>query len=246
MGAKQAERPPPETSRIDRFIGIALDTLYPPTCPLCGSAAMDGICAPCLQQLPRVDQPCPCCGTPGRSRLVCGRCQGNPPAYERAIVPFCYAPPLAGLIKQYKYRRKITLAEPLARTLARDLAGRIDTGVLSRPQLIVAVPLHWTRLLQRGFNQSLELAKPLSRELGVPLAPTATSRRRRTSSQVNLSLKHRRNNVRGCFELRRELGGESIAIVDDVMTSGETVNALAETLLEGGARRVQVWALARA
>ena len=133
----------------------------------------------------------------------------------------------------------------MARPLALTLVQEIETAMLHRPDLIVPVPLHWSRLMRRGFNQSLELARHVSAALDIPCAYRAVRRTHRTPPQVGLALGQRLPNVGRSFELRQPMQRQSVAVVDDVVTSGATANALAAALKKGGAIHVQVWALLR-
>jgi ComF family protein len=117
---------------------------------------------------------------------------------------------------------------------------------LSRPDVLLPVPLHRQRLRQRGFNQALELARPVSRRLCIPLDPWLAVRNKATIPQASLSPKDRYRNVRDAFQVKKDVSGLKIAIIDDVMTTGHTANALANTLKKAGAREISVWVFARA
>ncbi len=235
---------PKSMPRIDRCVKIALDALFPMRCIVCNSMDETGLCPSCSAAAPRIDNPCRQCGAavavhPGDIR--CGRCQARPPAFDSTIAPFSYAPPLSEIVHRFKYRRRIALARPLAKILAREIKTR---GVLM-PELMAPVPLHWTRLVRRGFNQSLELCRHLSCELGVPYTRHGVRRIQRTTAQTGLPLRQRRRNVQACFDIRRPLSVKSIAIVDDVMTSGETAQHIASHLVKHGLIHVQCWVLLR-
>lgn len=227
--------------RIDRGVKIVLDALFPTKCVLCNTIDRVGLCTNCLASVDRIHHPCFQCGADCTGPTRCGHCQAKSPDYDFIIAPFRYRPPLAGLIHRLKYQRKSLLARPLARALCREIV-RCN---YSRPQLLIPVPLHWSRLLWRGFNQSVELARHISLGLDIPLSRNLVCRSRRTASQAQLPFKQRRHNVRGCFELRRPLGVTSVAIVDDVVTSGETVNQMSIELKKHGVAQIQVWALLR-
>ena len=227
---------------IDRCVKTVLQAIYPDCCPLCRTLTDGGLCGPCAATVPRLKVQCPVCA----ASLVgtdaeCGRCQRLPPAFDHAVAPFYYGPPLAGLLHGFKYGGRIGLARPLALTLAREIA----TAMQHRPDVIVPVPLHLSRLMRRGFNQSLELARHISAALDIPCSHRIIRRTRRTPPQVGLPLAQRLPNVGRSFALRQPIPGRSVAIVDDVVTSGATANALAAVLKRGGAVHVQVWALLR-
>jgi ComF family protein len=211
-------------------------------CVACNTMDPNGLCPACSVHAPRVGNPCRQCGAsiglPG-GYPVCGRCRRHPPAYDLTVVPFRYAPPLSGVIHRFKYRGRVSNAKPLAKIFSMETATRHNP----RPQLLIPVPLHWTRLIKRGFNQSVELCRHLSAELDIPFDRSAVYRTRRTPPQVELPLSRRRRNVKDCFGLRRQLHVDSVAIVDDVMTSGETMNQMASLLKKHGVTNVQSWAI---
>lgn len=224
--------------RIDRGVKTVMDALYPIHCPLCRQPNPLGICSVCLQGLDRIEFPCPRCGANFRGPGQCGTCQAIAPDYDATLAPFRYGSPLSGLIHQVKYRRKIAFVRPLAALLTHEIIRTASP----RPQLLIPVPLHLSKLLWRGFNQSVEIARYLSAELEIPFDRTLIQRSRRTQAQVSLPFRHRKQNVSGCFGLCRPLDVKSVAIVDDVVTSGETVNQLAGVLKRAGATLIQVWA----
>ena len=242
MTVRSVDGQPKRMPRIDHCVKIVLDALYPSRCFLCSKPAKSGICPACLSGLDRIDSPCPRCGISYSGAGQCGSCQVKTPRYELTVAPFRYSPPLSGLVHQLKYHRKITCARILAKLLVNEIAQSPEP----RPQLLVPVPLHWSRLLWRGFNQSVEIARHLSKDLQIPVDRTLARRIRKTSAQATLPIRQRKRNVKDCFDLRRPLHLRSIALVDDVITSGETVNQLAATLKQPGATLIQVWAPLRA
>ncbi len=155
---------------------------------------------------------------------------------------FRYHPPIDRLIQALKYRDRLDLA----RHLGRMLGTVVQDSTASKPEIIVPVPLHRSRLRRRGFNQSLELARPISHQLGLPLDYLDLKRVRATNSQSQLSLKQRQRNVRNAFACDRALAGKRVALIDDVMTTGATVNAACAALLKTGVKSIEVWVVARA
>ena len=228
--------------RIDRCVKIVLDALYPARCVLCDRLDRIGLCAECLNGLERIEHPCFKCGASCTGPGPCGRCQVQPPAYDITITPFKYHPPLTALVHRFKYPRNVTLARPLANLLSQEIVQRR----YPLPQLLIPVPLHWTRLLWRGFNQSVELARHISSALDIPISRNLVYRNRKTTSQTLLPFRQRQHNISNCFALRRPLNVASVAIVDDVVTSGATVDQMSQELRKKGAAQVQVWALLRA
>jgi ComF family protein len=173
---------------------------------------------------------------------VCGACQKHPPAYATTRAAFRYAAPLDKLVQGLKYHGRLDLSRVLGGYLAEHLRSLNEP----LPDMIVPVPLHRSRLRRRGYNQSLEIARFVSKCLKLPLNWRDARRIRPTAPQTELPRDARRKNVRGAFETSGAFSGQRIAIIDDVMTSGHTVNALAESLLKSGALEVRVWVVARA
>ncbi|OBS08287.1 competence protein F [Acidihalobacter prosperus] len=225
-----------------------LAALYPPVCALCGDAGADGLdlCAGCRADLPRLQRGCPGCGRPLPERAaggLCGRCLRRRPAYATVYAPYRYAPPVDRLIAEFKFRGRLANARLLGELLVR--AARADGR--APPPVLIPVPLHPRRLRGRGYNQSVELARPLARAFGSRLEVDCVRRLRATAPQMSLPAKRRRANVRGVFAMRGgcRLSG-AVAVVDDVMTTGATVDELARVLLRAGAASVEVWSIARA
>lgn len=222
--------------------------LLPGNCPLCAARAPRGrdLCPDCERSLPYLSAVCRRCAAPFHhpeaSGGHCGRCQKQPPAFARAEAAFEYAPPVSQLIQDLKYHRQLYNA----RILGQYLAAHLETRNHQLPDVMVPVPLHPARLRERGYNQALELARPLARRLQLPLKPGAVRRIRATPPQTQLPRKLREKNVRGVFRVDTDVERLRVAIVDDVMTSGHTVNALAACLRKAGAAEVVVWVVARA
>lgn len=163
----------------------------------------------------------------------------HPPAFERTDAPFLYAFPLDRLIQAYKYQGLLACARWFAAAM---LSSRPDDA---RADLLVAMPLAPSRQRERGFNQSLEIARRLSGETGIALSPGAVVRVRDTRPQADLPWDDRSRNVRGAFEATTDLAGKSVIVVDDVMTTGASLDELARTLKRAGAARVENWLVAR-
>jgi len=172
---------------------------------------------------------------------LCARCLAAPPRYERVLAPCLYAPLADRMIRQFKYGGRIEWAAPIGKLLARHV--RAAGGEL--PGALVPVPLHRARLRQRGFNQSLEIARVLAAELGVRLEAACVSKTRHTTPQTALDAKRRRRNLNGAFHLRRRPRAQRVAIVDDVMTTGATVGEMARVLAHAGVAHIEVWVAAR-
>lgn len=220
--------------------------LFPPTCVLCGDSGAGklDLCGACRLDLPHIETACRRCGlpVPATDDARCGRCIANPPRFDRLFSPLQYQPPADWLIHRLKFNARFAHARVLGRLLGDCIEKRHDR----LPQLLIPVPLHTNRLNERGFNQALEIARPLARRFEVPLAAGVCARRQDTPHQLSLPAGERRANVRKAFELTRPLACKHVALIDDVVTTGSTVNELARLLKRGGAVRVDVWAVARA
>lgn len=195
-------------------------------------------CAPCHAALPRLADPC-CrvCALPLTSGEVCGACLAHPPRYDRVHAPFAYVFPVDALIARYKYGGELSLAPVLAAELTGNAPPQADA--------VVPMPLSAARLRERGFNQAHELARIAGRGLRVPVLGHACRRVRDTAPQAALAWKERARNIRGAFVCDADLSGQRIAVVDDVMTTGATLDELARVLKCAGAVEVQGWVVAR-
>lgn len=169
---------------------------------------------------------------------LCGHCLTKPPAFARTIAAFYYRFPIDQLIQSLKYRSQLALA-PI---FAKKLLDCID----ERPDLIIAMPLHPAKLKARGFNQASLIATPIANTLGIEMKNDACHRLRDTPSQTSLPWRERESNVRDAFDCTLDLSGKHIALVDDVLTSGASMNELAGAIQKGGAKKISVWVAARA
>lgn len=220
-----------------------LEWIFPRQCLLCGDrASADEFCLACDRELPRVAHACPVCAMPYTGIGPCGACQKDEPPYRATHALFHYRHPVDRMITRLKFGRRLELAHVLGKMAARDLVGRISQA----PDLVVPVPLHHSRLRERGFSQALEIARPIARAMNLPLESRAVRRARATLPQARLARASRVANVRDAFAVSERLSGRRVAIVDDVMTSGQTVTALAWALRRAGCADVQVWVIARA
>jgi ComF family protein len=210
-------------------------------CVLCGSMSHDGLwCDSCDAALPYLNAPhCPVCALPTRAGEVCGHCLAHPPLFGSTTAIFGYAFPLDKLIQGMKYGEQLALAH----AFAKKMLQRIDKS--NFPDYVIAMPLHPAKLRERGFNQSLLLAATVARELKLKLLPNACRRVRDTPPQSALPWKERKKNVRNAFSCDRDLAGKRVALVDDVLTTGASLNALAEAVSKKGAIEISAWVVAR-
>lgn len=249
----------PRSSIADRLDWM-VDWLYPPRCRACAARIVgpdaDYFCSPCWTKIQRIGHPlCDRCGRPFPDAAgddhTCGGCIARGPQFVRARAWARYPReeneehPLRQAVQKFKYGRKVSLGKPLGRIMARGcrefLAG-------CDAELIIPVPLHPKRLRWRGFNQSVLLARHISRTYAIPMDRFLLRRVKQTAPQTQLNEEERRRNVRGAFALapRRTIENLSVLLVDDVYTSGATVDECSRTLRKNGARQVFVLTLVRA
>jgi len=210
-------------------------------CFLCRGAAAGVLCAACDADLPRLAGPrCPRCALDSPRGAICGRCLSDPPHYDATVAALAYEFPADALVHSLKFRGELALAEYLAGILGRCIAQE-DVREQSVDS-VVPVPLSADRLRERGFNQAVEIARPLARRA---LDLDLCVRERDTPAQMDLPYAERRRNVRGAFRCTRALLGARVAVVDDVMTTGATLDEIAQALKKAGAARVVNWVVAR-
>lgn len=233
----------------ERWGGWLWQQLYPPTCLLCDAAGVNDLdlCADCADEMAQVDGACPCCAAPASSESRdCAHCQTLQPWFSHSFAPFRHEQGMRWLIGRLKYQGQLGIARTLSRLLIGGLVEWLAQHPELRPDLIVPVPLHRSRLRERGYNQAAEIARPAARHLRIPLRLHGVERIRATATQSRLDVRQRAQNLRGAFAVSAPLRGETVAIVDDVMTTGHTASELARCLLDAGAGQVVVWAVARA
>ena len=215
-----------------------------PQCLLCAGASAELICAGCREDLPWNRLACPRCARPlaaGPAR-VCPACLEREPAFEHALAAFRYETPVDQAVQRLKYGADFLAARWLGEALAQAAAARPSP----LPQVLVPVPLHARRLRSRGYNQALELARALARRLDVEVRPQLAQRLRATEDQIGKSAVERRRNVKNAFAVDPAVRGLHLALLDDVMTTGSTLDELARTCRKAGAARVEAWVVARA
>lgn len=221
--------------------------LFPPTCLLCGAPGAQGrdLCAGCAAELPYNRHACPGCALPFDVPLPvgarCGACQRRAPPFARALVALRYETPIPTLVGAVKFRGRLNHGRLLGQLLAEAALGLPAPW----PQVLVPVPLHPGRLAGRGYNQSLEIARVVGRALGLPVDAACCRRVVATPPQTGLDERARRRNLRGAFAALTPCPWERVAILDDVVTTGTTVGELTRVLQRAGARRVELWAVAR-
>jgi ComF family protein len=227
------------TAAILNGCSRAVHAALPASCVLCAAPGQASrLCEPCRESLPAMPLArCAQCALPLPSGTICAECLDRKPSYDAVVAAFPYEFPIDALVQAYKYGRDLALAPLFARELARVADTRVDA--------LLAMPLALSRLRERGFNQAHELARHLGRALRVPLLAGACRKVADTAPQAGLTLAQRVRNVRRAFVCDADLSGLRVAIVDDVMTTGATVNELARVMKRAGAARIEAWVVAR-
>ena len=213
--------------KVNNWLNSIQDWLYPAHCLLCGAASGSErpLCGGCLADLAVNHNACPGCAIPLPEGItgLCGSCQRRRPPFDGTHAPFLYQPPLDRLLLDLKFNNRLRNA-PLLGDL---IAERLVKDSHDLPELLIPVPLHRSRLRQRGYNQALELARSLGSRLGIAVDSRSCIRVRETASQSKLSARERGRNIRNAFQLVKPLHAAHVAIIDDVMTTGSTVAELA-------------------
>ena len=230
------------TRALTQTIGAAANEQ---DCFLCGLTAQRPLCDGCIAACPALPASvCRRCALPTTGSSLCGRCLHTPPPFDSTIAAFAYGAPLAQALQAFKYRAALGLTKFLSSALAAAVDAQAGGGQVD---LIVPMPLARTRLAERGFNQALELARPLALRANARLDRRAVQRVRNTTPQAALPWNERVRNIQGAFSCPNPmvLAGKRVAVVDDVMTTGATLGELAKTLKAAGATHVSNWVVAR-
>lgn len=223
-------------------------------CLLClePSQNTQALCSPCENDLPYLGRACRRCAIPLNtdSIALCPRCQGKAPPQDHALCLFLYDAPIDQLISQLKFHQRLSYGRLLGGLMAEYLKHYYQEHPEESPQAIIAVPLSRKRLAERGFNQAEALSRPIAKALNLPVLRRVCQRNRDTPAQLSLPAKDRRKNMRDAFSCTLPLSvkGEAIhhiALIDDVMTTGATLESLAKTLKKSGIETVTLWSLAR-
>jgi len=226
-----------------------IDLIIPLRCIKCGTIVenKEGLCATCWPLIPFITKPyCACCGLPFEFEIedaaLCGSCSRSHPSFISARSVFCYTSESKDLILKFKHTDSISPAPLYAQWMTACVPDIIDP-------LLIPVPLHWTRLFSRTYNQAALLAREIANIKGWSYAPTLLIRKRRTPSQGHFSKEKRENNVKGAFAVsvktKHLLNNRTVLLVDDVYTTGSTLNACTKTLLKAGAKEVHTVTLGR-
>ncbi len=224
-----------------------ISNLFPCRCIICQKTVEQNfeICPDCYQALPHNDICCLHCALPLaediNNSVLCGSCIQKAPAFDYAHSLFRYEDAVIGLVHQLKFGEKIGFSRSIGEMLLMELLKTNE-----KPDCVLPVSLYSSRLRQRGFNQSIEISRVLAKNLAIPIEHTAVVRQRYTAAQTGLNAKQRQKNIKGAFSVVANLNYKHVLIVDDVMTTGATVNELAKVLKKNNVARVGVLSIARA
>lgn len=234
-------------NKLKLFTNTLLDTLLPRTCLACRAKTDStyNICKDCLPYLPFIQSSCLRCGLPLASSalLYCGECIQQDLPYDHTFALFHYQPPICHFINRLKFHNQLVYGYSLGRLLAQRVRDRHLSMPL--PEKLIPMPLHAKRLRERGYNQALIIAKPISQLLHIPIDTTSWQRSRYTVAQSSLPAKQRAKNVVNAFSFTGKQVPHHVAIIDDIMTTGSTISTLSQTLRAHGVTRIEVWCLAR-
>lgn len=219
------------------------DKLFEPVCLLCRQAPehQHGLCAGCERSLALNKSPCQICARPLETGAICGKCISNANHFDHAIAPLLYREPVSHMLRALKYHNGIAFARTAASVISEAALNR---GA-KKPDLICSVPMTTQAQRKRGFNQSALIALLMGYRLGIPVSNNLLRKVRETPHQSDLNATERQSNLKNAFICQRPMEGRHVVIVDDVLTTGATVNELAKTLKQAGASRVDVWVCAR-
>lgn len=232
---------------VNNWLDIIQYSLLPTSCILCGNKGMEDmdLCQPCHDAQIDIGSHCYCCAkqfeNDNLNPLLCGSCQKNPPAFDKTYAPYPHQGGIRYLINHCKFNGAYKNSRLLGMLLTDFLRKNAQL-----PELIIPVPLHPKRYRQRGYNQTLEIAKIIAQQLSIPIDNSSCLRIKNTAHQVSLNPRQRHKNIKNAFQVLKVPKAEHIAILDDVMTTGATVNELAKALKATGIKQVDIWVCSRA
>ncbi|MGE3920724.1 MAG: ComF family protein, partial [Gammaproteobacteria bacterium] len=206
--------------------------LLPPNCVICGIKTNEySLCHDCYQRLPWIKHACYTCSHPIETHhLLCGECISNLPIYERTISLFEYENPIITFIHQLKFHNQLFYAKLLGELLS----SKIQSEQIALPEIILPVPLHYKRLRERGFNQALEIARPIAKKLKLKIDYKSLIKKHETKAQALIPANQRITNLKDSFVIDPKFKARHVAIIDDVVTTGQTVSEISKTLLVHG------------
>ena len=228
--------------KVDGWLRQAARVVFAPRCLLCGEIGSHGrdLCLACTKALPWNACACLRCALPLPHPATCGACLQRPPPMTETHAVFVYGFPLDRLVPRLKFHNDLAAGRLLSELMAQTLSA------VARPEALLPIPLHATRLGRRGYDQALELARPLARALRIPVLTRTMLRTRATAPQSELDARVRQRNLRRAFSIQAGTGlPDHVALVDDVMTTGATLREAAKALRRAGVARVDAWVCAR-
>ena len=235
------------TQLFSSTIHNLVNVIYPARCLVCDGDGNNNrdICDSCEQSLPWIKKACFQCALPladdASENVLCGRCLKKKPYFDDSRSIFSFEKGIIGLIHKLKFHDKLAISRLLGYWLANTVVTKME-----KPDCLLPVPLHNKRMKQRGFNQSIEISRALKKAWEIPLEMDMVRRVRETQSQTGLDVKQRKKNMKGAFEVLGVINYQHVAIVDDVVTTGSTVNELARILKRNGVKKVSIYSVARA
>ncbi len=213
-------------------------------CILCQTTSKTYFCTDCYADLPWNHTSCQSCALPLiTAEPQCGQCLQKSPAFDNTISVFNYDDPIDYLISQFKFQQQLAVGKLLSQLLFAKLMAYYHNH--PKPTLVIPIPLHRKRMIERGYNQALELAKPIAKQLTLKISGSHAKRIRDTKRQSDLALTQRAKNVRGAFTSKSLKNTPHVAVVDDVITTGHTMQTFCQTLRHAGATQIDVWCIAR-
>ncbi len=229
---------PSPTTSLGSGLKHVRDRMLPQSCFFCGDSSDETVCAPCIGDLPSMaEQVCPRCQLAGANGELCGRCLKKPPVWERLVARWPYQFPLDRALVSAKYHH--------AFAIYRWAAAQLNAWPFAATETLIPVPLADLRLQSRGYNQAQLIAEEMAKRFALKVDADAVIRIRETDIQQRLNWVERRQNVHGAFVATRSFAGEWVVLIDDVLTTGATLNSLARAVRDAGATRVDAFVLAR-
>jgi ComF family protein len=234
-------------THIHYSVKILEKWLFPYVCIICHlrSDTNRDLCSFCKNELPWILNPCTQCGARLTGVLLqkCGGCLKSPRPFDQTIALFHYENPIVSLIKKLKFHNNLVYARVLGQLLVDRIIKHYSEQCL--PEYIIPIPLHCNRLKERGYNQALELARPISKTLGIPIEYTSCQRVIATQPQTSLSAEQRNKNIRNAFQVAAEFNTNHVAVIDDVITTSSTMTEFCNTLRKRNIAKIDVWCIAK-
>ena len=234
--------------KIICYLKKAVPWLLPYTCILCHghSTRSQDLCDDCFADLPHLLYACPRCANPlaNEHSLTCGFCLKQKISFDATFALFSYQAPITKLIMNLKFGQSLVNARILGELLAQNIQEKWYYNN-PLPEIIIPMPLHTQRLQERGFNQAIEIARPIAKKLFLPMEIDACKRIKQTAAQATLPARQRLHNIRNAFHIPETIPYKYVAVIDDVITTGHTMNEFCHTLKQAGVQRIDVWCCAR-